>query len=127
MADDEAAIREVIEAWMAATRAGDLEAVLGLMTDDAIFMVPGREPFGREAFASMSRASGGPQIDGKSELVELQVQGDWAFGRSHIDMTVTPPDGDPIHRSGYTLTIFCKGADGRWRLARDANLLTIRG
>jgi len=26
--------------------------------------------------------------------------------------------------SGYTLSIFRKGEDGRWRLARDANLLT---
>jgi ketosteroid isomerase-like protein len=36
---------------------------------------------------------------------------------------MTPPDGNPIHRSGYTLTILRKEADGKWRLARDANLL----
>jgi len=28
------------------------------------------------------------------------------------------------HRSGYTLTILRKERDRRWRLARDANLLT---
>ena len=28
-------------------------------------------------------------------------------------------------RSGYTLTVLHK-ADGRWRLARDANLLTMK-
>ena len=39
-------------------------------------------------------------------------------------MTATPPAGEPVHRSGYTLTLLRKGADGRWRLARDANLLT---
>jgi ketosteroid isomerase-like protein len=31
-----------------------------------------------------------------------------------------------VRRSGYTLTLFRKGADGHWRLARDANLLTVR-
>jgi ketosteroid isomerase-like protein len=37
---------------------------------------------------------------------------------------VTPPGGDPQHRAGDTLTILRKEADGRWRLARDANLLS---
>jgi len=31
--------------------------------------------------------------------------------------------GKPVRRSGYTLTILRKERDGRWRLARDANLL----
>jgi len=29
-----------------------------------------------------------------------------------------------MRRSGYTLTILRKEPDGRWRLARDANMLT---
>jgi ketosteroid isomerase-like protein len=32
--------------------------------------------------------------------------------------------GTPMRRSGYTLTILRKEPDGRWVLARDANLLT---
>ena len=45
--------------------------------------------------------------------------------RNFIEVTMTPPGGDqPIRRSGYTLTLFRKEADGRWLLARDANLLT---
>lgn len=36
---------------------------------------------------------------------------------------MTPPGGAPLRRSGYTLTILRKEADGQWRLARDANLL----
>jgi ketosteroid isomerase-like protein len=35
------------------------------------------------------------------------------------------PDRDtPMRRSGYALTILRKEPDGRWRLARDSNLLT---
>ena len=57
MSDDECAIRELIATWMAASQAGDIEIVLSLMTDDVVFMVPGREPFGKEAFATPRRAS----------------------------------------------------------------------
>jgi uncharacterized protein (TIGR02246 family) len=124
MTDDERAIRAVVEAWMRASRDGDLDAVLGLMTDDVVFMVPGEEPFGKDAFAAASRGMNDVTIDGTSEIVELQVLGDWAFIRNRIAMTVTPPEGDPMRRSGYTLTLLQKGDDGRWRLGRDANMVT---
>lgn len=56
MTEDERAIRDLVETWSTASRSGDLETVLGLMTDDAIFMVPGAEPFGKQAFADASKA-----------------------------------------------------------------------
>ncbi|MDR3098490.1 MAG: SgcJ/EcaC family oxidoreductase [Paraburkholderia sp.] len=126
MSDDERAIRQVVETWMAASKRGDTATVLGLMTDDAIFMVPGQEPFGKEAFAAASKGMEGMKLDGKSEIVELKILGDWAFIRNHIDIAVTPPDGNTVRRAGYTLTLLHKEADGQWRLARDANLLTVR-
>jgi uncharacterized protein (TIGR02246 family) len=96
------------------------------MTDDVIFMVPGEQPFGKEAFAAASRKMGDTRIDGTSEIVELKVLGDWAYIRNRIDMTATPPGGEAVRRSGYTLTLLHMEADGHWRLARDANLLTTR-
>jgi uncharacterized protein (TIGR02246 family) len=42
MTDDERAIRDLVERWMSASRAGDLATVLSLMADDVIFMVPGQ-------------------------------------------------------------------------------------
>ncbi|QBR02887.1 YybH family protein [Paraburkholderia pallida] len=126
MSDDEQAIRQVVETWMAASKRGDTAAVLGLMTDDAIFMVPGQEPFGKDAFAAASKGMVGMKLDGTSEIVELKVLGDWAFIRNHIDIAVTPPGGSTVRRAGYTLTLLHKGADGQWRLARDANLLSVR-
>jgi ketosteroid isomerase-like protein len=38
-------------------------------------------------------------------------------------MTITTPNGESMHRAGYTLTLYRKQADGHWRLTRDANLL----
>jgi uncharacterized protein (TIGR02246 family) len=125
MSHDEKAIREVIQRWMQATAAGDLDTVLGLMTDDVVFMVPGREPFGKREFAAGARSMQGAKLEGESRPVEINVMGDWAYVRSHISVRMTPPGGSETKsRSGYTLSIFARQADGAWRLARDANLLT---
>ena len=66
------------------------------------------------------------KVEGTSDIRELKVLGDWAYMRSHIRVTVTPPEGTPTRRSGYTLTILRKEPDGQWRLTRDANLLTVQ-
>lgn len=108
---------------MAATEAGDLDTMLGLMTDDVVFMVPGREPFGKEAFAAASRGMQGMRIEGTSDIRELQVLGDWAYLRNHLQVTMTPPGGTAVKRAGHTLTVLRRQPDGRWLLARDANLL----
>lgn len=126
MSDDERAIREVIATWMSASQAGDVETVLSLMTDDVVFMVPGREPFGKAEFAAAARAMAGVRLEGRNEIRELSVLGGWAYLRSYIEVEMAPPGGTPVKRAGYTLTILRKEADGRWRLARDANLLTAK-
>ena len=121
---DEQAIREVVEQWMAASKAGDTETVLGLMTDDVLFMTPGQEPFGKDAFRERSQSLKGVEIDGHADTLEIEVLGDRAWIRNRLDMTMTPEGGEPVRRSGYTLTILKKGEDGRWRLFRDANLVS---
>ena len=128
MTEDERAIRALIDAWMGASAAGDTSAVLELMTDDVVFMVPGREPFGKEAFAAASQGQRDMLMEGKADIQEIQVLGDWAYLRNRLRVTISPKDGGKsVVQSGYTLTILRKGADGRWRLARDANLLTREG
>jgi uncharacterized protein (TIGR02246 family) len=122
--EDEGAIRELVDTWMTATREGDVATVLDLMTDDVIFMVPGREPFGKEEFRSQSESMHDRKIDGRADVREVRVLGDWAWIRNHIDLSVTPAGGEPTRRAGYTLTVLRKGADGRWRLFRDANLVS---
>jgi uncharacterized protein (TIGR02246 family) len=124
MTDDETAIRHLVATWMQASQQGDTDTVLSLMTDDVVFMVPGREPFGKEAFRAASQGMKDMRVQGTSDIRELKVIGDWAYARNYLEMTMTPPGGQPIRRSGYTLTLFRKEADGRWLLARDANLLT---
>ena len=126
MEKDEQEIRQVVETWLTATKAGDVETVLGLMTDDVVFLVPGRPPMDKSAFATASRAQSkgaAPQIDGKSEIREVKVLGDWAYIWTRLSVTMIPPGGaSPMNRSGHTLSIF-RRENGKWLLARDANML----
>ena len=55
MTDDECSIRDLVATWFAASRTGNLQAVVDLMTDDVIFMVPGSKPFGRKLLPRPSR------------------------------------------------------------------------
>lgn len=123
MHDEEHKIRGLLEAWWRATEAGDVDGVLALMADDVVFLTPGGEPFGKAEFENGMR-SRSFQVEGGSDIEELQVAGTWAWMRTHINVTMTPPDGPPLHRAGYTLTILRKEPDGRWVVARDANLLS---
>src|SRR5205814_5591759 len=74
--NDERAIRDLVATWMAASRAGDTAKVLSLMADDVIFQVPGREPFGKAAFAAMSQKMSdsmkGVRTEGTSDIRELR-------------------------------------------------------
>ena len=125
MQDDERSIRELIDTWMSATKAGDTETVSSLMTDDAVFLVAGRPPFGKEEFRENAEklADSAVEFDGKSDILELKILGDWAYMISRLAVT-TYKDGErEMSRSGHTLTILTK-ENGKWLLARDANLLT---
>jgi uncharacterized protein (TIGR02246 family) len=123
MQDDEQAIRDLVHTWMTASSKGDFDTVLKLMSDDVVFMVPGKEPFGKQEFAALNKEMKDVQVEGTSDIKELKVLGDWAWMRNFLRVKVTPAAGSPIVRSGYTLTILRKNPDGRWVIARDANLL----
>jgi len=128
MHSDEEQIRLLTQTWMAATKAGDVNTVLGLMTEDVIFLVPGRPPMRKSEFAAALSAQSGqapPKIDGNSDIQEIIVNGDWAFMWTKLTIVATPPGGGAsIKRAGHTLTVL-KKESGKWLLARDANLLTL--
>lgn len=126
MTDDEAAIRDLIATWLKASKAGDTETVLSLIHDDALFHVPGAQPFGKAAFASASEQMKSLHIDGESEVLEIEVSRDTAWCRTHLRMVVTPQGGQPVRRAGYTLSVLRKSPEGKWQLFRDANLLAVQ-
>jgi len=66
MTADERALRLVVETWMTASKSGDVSTVVNLMTDDVTFIVPGEEPFGKEAFAAAAKGIGQMKMEGTS-------------------------------------------------------------
>jgi len=128
MQSDEKEIRELVERWISASKAGDLETVLSLMTDDVVFLTPGRPLMvGKQAFAEASKAQSEQpfEMSSASDVQEIQVLGEWAYMWTKLSIVVTPTKGgQPIRRAGHTLSIL-KKQGGKWLLARDANLLTV--
>ena len=121
--NDEQAIRELVDTWLAASKAGDSKTLLGLMADDVLFLTPGREPFGREEFADTQDSMKNIAMDAAIDIKEIKIIGDWAWMRSFLKVTFTPDDGNPMKHSGHILTILRKNPDGKWVIARDANFV----
>src|SRR5947207_3256490 len=67
---------------------------------------------------------GSPHFDATSEIQEIKVVGDWAFMWTKLTVVVTPAGGGGARtRAGHTLSVL-KKENGKWLLARDANLLS---
>lgn len=128
MQNDEREIRQLVATWMTATKAGDIETVLSLMAEDVVFLLAGQPPMiGKSAFAAAAATQSDqepPQYDGTSEIQEIKVLGEWAFMWTKLSVVVTPPGNAPsMARAGHTLSLLNK-QNGKWVLARDANMLT---
>ncbi len=125
MQSDEDEIRQLVSTWMTATKAGDTQTVLSLMSDDVVFLIPGRPIMRKadfEAASTAQSAADAPQFEGTSDIQEIQVLGDWAFMWTKLKVVVTPKGAPSMTRAGHTLSVL-KKQNGKWVLARDANLL----
>lgn len=126
MNTDESAIRALIEQWHDATAEGDVDAVLGLMSEDVEFLVPGREPMrGRDAFeAGLRGLLENHRVHSRGDVQEIEISGDLAYAVNLLTVRVRAVDtGQENVRSGYALSVFRKQPNGAWLLIRDANLL----
>jgi uncharacterized protein (TIGR02246 family) len=96
------------------------------MTDDVLFLNPGRVPFGRDGIAvGFSFAHQQSRIRCISELEEVVIVGEVAYTLCRDSLSVTPrAGGEATELAGNRITIYRKQPDGRWLLSRDANTLT---
>jgi uncharacterized protein (TIGR02246 family) len=125
MATDEQQIQQLMADWRRRTKEGDVEGILALMTDDAIFLTPGNPPMTKSDFATNFRGFAGKvQIEATQEIKDLHVSGDMAYSWSHLTVVMTSMEtGSRTERTGHVLTVLRKSPSGTWLLARDANLL----
>jgi uncharacterized protein (TIGR02246 family) len=126
MHNDEQAIRQLVSTWLNATRAGNTEQVLKLMSDDVVFLTPDRPPMRKSDFVASQAAQQNFDIQGDSEIQEIKLLGDeWAYCWNKLSIVITPRDGGaPTKRAGNVLSILHKQA-GSWVIVRDANMLTL--
>jgi uncharacterized protein (TIGR02246 family) len=94
-----------------------------MMTDEVVFMTPGRAPFGKAEFAADSERMKSVAVEARAEVQEMEVFGARAYIRNHVRVELTSPGQAPKRVSGYAMSVLRKEADGRWRIARDANLV----
>ena len=128
MSLDEQAIRKLVALWHSATAAGDVDTVLGLMSEDVVFLIAGQPPMrGRSSFERGLRGLlAQHRIESTGEIQEIDVSGSLAYCWSILTVRVAPiAGGDAIARKGSALSILRKQPNGSWIVVRDANMLSL--
>ena len=111
------------EAYVAAINSNDLDTLLGMLTEDVVFLAAHEAPM-------VGKAALRPWLEGylkayrthwDKPVQEFTVCGNWAFERYSYKSMDTPLDGGPVvEDTGWGLVIYHYDADGEWRVARDA-------
>jgi uncharacterized protein (TIGR02246 family) len=117
-------IRDLVATWARASGTGDLEAIKSLMDEDILFLTSGAEPFGRDTFIQhFNNNVKQMNLNVRADVREVEVRDDLAFARTWLDIRITLPSGEPVTRTGYTLSVYRRRPGGPWKLWRDANLV----
>jgi predicted SnoaL-like aldol condensation-catalyzing enzyme len=101
----------------------------GARADDRGRRLPGRRPAADEGARRIrtrsARTARRHRVESTHEIHEVVVDGDLAYSWTDLQVRVIARDGGaaPPARSGSTLSVLRRQADGRWRMVRDANLM----
>ena len=120
-ASDETRVRASVQQAVDAFRAGDVDTLVRLHTDDAVILKPGEEPeIGKPAMrASLESLFEQFTVEESRTIEELEIIGDWAFTWGKYSIKLTPNNGSaPINESGKYIDILRKQPDGSWLFAR---------
>lgn len=123
--DAEAAIQDMRDADIAATKAFDVDALAGLWTEDVVAISPGREPVvGKAAnlaalrkFKAQSR--GITAVEYTQDWRDLQIAGDHAFEWGQFSSVARVANGSLVTECHNVLRVL-RREEGRWKIARTA-------
>jgi uncharacterized protein (TIGR02246 family) len=108
--------------WTDAFKRGDLEALVDLFEDDAVFLAqPGEQPVrGTAAIREAIRAFLGMNGTFDMERTELITGDDVAVVFATWTLKgASDPEGNPIDLAGQTTDVVRRQPDGSWRFAID--------
>lgn len=111
------------ENYVAAINSNNLDSLLGMLTDDVVFMAPNSPVMeGKQALIPwLEGYLAAYQTHWAKTVDEFVVSGEWAFERYSWKSTDTSlEDGSVFEDTGWGLVIYQRDADGKWRVARDA-------
>jgi uncharacterized protein (TIGR02246 family) len=120
---EERAIREVDRAWSAALERKDLEGVMAVYAEDALFLPPnaplveGRAGI-RDRFARRMALPGYAASFVPTRIVVAR-SGDMAYEHGTFSTRATDPQGRTVVRTGKHLVTWSK-RDGHWRVAAES-------
>ena len=119
----DASAHQAHEAYVNAINSNNLDTLLGVLTDDVVFLSAHEAPM-------VGKAAVRPWLEAylkaykthwDKPVQEFVVNGDWAFERYSYTSTDTPiGGGDVVTDTGWGLVLYHHDADGKWRVARDA-------
>lgn len=122
-ASDDAGAHKVHEAYVNAINSNNLDTLLGVLTDDVVYLAAHDKPM-------VGKAAVKPWVDEyfkaykthwDKPVKEFIVNGEWAYERYDYTSTDTPiTGGDPVTDTGWGLVVYHRDTDGVWRVARDA-------
>ena len=115
------AIQALGQTWTDAMKHSDIDRLLELVTEDAVFMPPNAPSIvGRPALAQAYRVVFAMfQVEQTFAPEAIQVGGGWAFVRGRDTLAMTPLAGGPsIEMNGRGISIMHRTEDGSWKFAR---------
>jgi uncharacterized protein (TIGR02246 family) len=101
-------------------RAGDVEGILGLWTENAVYLTPEGVLRGRPAIQAAARDFFREHAVEALEIdpIEIQVFGDTAVELGTFSETVRGPEGEIVELDGGYMAVRVRRADGTWAFHR---------
>jgi uncharacterized protein (TIGR02246 family) len=112
--------RENHRSFQDAWNARDVEALIDLYEEDAVYVVSAeKELRGRDAIRAMLEQMTALGIENRLELLRLTENGDTALERTRWTMQFPGEDGKTNEQSGFSTVVLRRGNDGQWRMILD--------
>lgn len=124
-----AAVTQAHTSYVSAINSNKIDVWLSSLSDDVVYLVPNRKAVVGKSAVSEWVTSYLQEVTTRwtKRVDDLQVNGDWAFGRYTFtaadSVIIRDPEtegGGTANDSGWGLVVYHREGDGVWRVVRDA-------